>query len=241
MPVWPRKKYYYKVPSANEVVKVNPRVSEISSLKSFPASFNFSMSLGDSHCLDRALAELIQAQSFSFWLLSAFLLFLEQEDFSPSNLSLYHNFTSVLSKVMKSQNDWVLSVQTFLTLMRRKNILNRLYPSILNHHKDMLLTTPCFQEFLFDEEVLEKVIDSHSKSQRDASHFQLVKLVSSQSAALSKASSSSFAGRGFRRPFSRPYYSTRGRGGRGGRGRGRAGFKGNPANKKQVNKSTKNA
>ena len=238
--VWPRRRFYYKVGNESEVVKINPRLAELSSTKNFPPTFNFSFSLADSHNLDRALAELIQAQSFSFWLLSAFFLFLDQEDFTPTNLSLYHKFTSVISSVMKSQNEWVISVQAFLTLLRRRSLLNKLFPSVLNHQKELLFSSPCFQEYVFDEEVLEGVIASHSKSQMDNSHVQLVKLVSSQSAALSKASSS-FAGRGYRRPYSRPFFPTRGRGGRGGRGRGRGGKPNPPKQKQGGQKNSKNA
>ena len=140
---------------------------------------------------------------------------------------------------MKSQNDWVLSVQTFLTLLRRKSLLNKLYPSVLNHQRELLLTSPCFQGFVFDEEVLERVILEHSKNQMSSSHAQLIKLVSAQSASLSKASSS-FAGRGYKKPQSRPYYPTKGRGGKG-KGRGRGGYKPNPNNNKKDQKNAKNA
>ena len=206
-------------------------------MKSFPPTLSFSFTLSESHSLDRALADLSQAQSFSFWLLSAFFLFLDQEDFTPTNQSLYLQFRSVLSSVMKNQNEWVVSVQAFLTLLRRKSMLNRLFPSVLNHQREKLLRSEIFQEYLFDEEVLERVISEHSKSQMDTSHVQVAKVLTSHVAtALSKAvSSSSFSGRGSRRPFSHPFFSTRGRGGRGGRGRGRSGFKPNANKGKKSN------
>ena len=177
------------------------------------------------------MSELVQAQSFSSWLLSAFLLFLKQEQFQQNNKALFDKFTNVLSSITYTQSDWTFSIQAFLTLVQRKSVLNRLLPSVKQHHKDDLLCAPVFSDLLFDPETLERVIGEHSKSQSDQSKAQMAKFISSNS--FSKAfGSSSFSGRGSRRPYSRPYFATRGKGGRGGRGRGRAGaHKQNPSRK----------
>ena len=236
--VWPRKRTYYKVHNLPEFVKINPRVSEISSLKNL-SSISFSFSSSDALALDRALSELVQAQSFSFWLLSALFSFLDHEGFSPSNASLFLQYKSVLSSTFAAQSNWTLSLQTFLNLLKRKSVLNRLFPSVLAHHKELLFRSPVFDEFMFDEGVLETVINCHSKSQADKSHFSLVKFLSS--ATISKAPSQiTVAPRGARRPFYRPYGPSRGRGGRGGRGRGKSGGGGRKNQKQAGQNQSKN-
>ena len=122
-----------------------------------------------------------------------------------------------------------MALQAFITLIRLKSMLNKLYPSVLTHQREELLRSSCFGEFLFDPEVLEMVITEHGKAQLDSSQVQMAKfLTSSASAVLSKASGSSFVGSGSRHPFSRPSFPTRGHGGRWGRGRGRFGYKNTP-------------
>ena len=214
--IWPRKKQYYRVPTVCDQVSVNPRVAQLSFSKNIASTISFFFSSSEALALDRALAELVQAQSFSFWLLSSFFAFLDHEDFSPSNTSLYQQFTAVLSAVTQTQASWSLSVQAFITLIKRKSVLSKLLPSVLPHQKEELLRSPCFSDNLFDQGVLERVIAEHSQSQQQHSTQQMAKFFSS--AALSKAPSFTFQ-RGSRRPFSRPFYSTRGRGGKGGRGK----------------------
>ena len=143
--------YGHNVPDA---VKVNPRVSQLSHFKSFPNSMTFTFSLAEAQGLDRAISELVQAQSFSFWLLSAFLLFLQQEDFQPSSKSLFDKFTNVISSITQAQSEWTLSIQAVLTLLGRKSLLNRLLPSVLQHQKDGLLKSPVFGDSLFNPETL---------------------------------------------------------------------------------------
>ena len=72
--VWPRRKNYYRVHDVQESLKINPRVCEITAVKNL-SSIPFSFSASDALALDRALSELVQAQSFSFWLLSALFFF----------------------------------------------------------------------------------------------------------------------------------------------------------------------
>ena len=214
--VWPRRKAYYKVNAVEETAKINPRLSELCPLKTFSNSLHLSFSLSEALALDRAVAELVQAQSFSFWLMSSFLTYLEHEDFTPSDPSLYDKFTGIISSISQSQGNWILSIQAFLHLLKRKCLLNKLFSTVLTHQKEDLLRSPCFQEYLFDPAVLERVIGEHSKSQHDKSQFQVAKFFSSAaSSALSKVSGSSFSGRGARRPFFRPYSGPRNRGNRG--------------------------
>ena len=230
--IWPRRKNYYKVHNVQETVKINPRISELTAVKNL-SSIPFSFSSSDALALDRALSELVQAQSFSFWLLSALFSFLDHEDFSPTNSSLFIQYKSVLSSTVAAQSNWTLSLQAFLNLLRRRSVLNKLFPSVLHHHREELFKSPVFDEFMFDEGVLERVIAAHSKNQLDKSQFQLAKFFSS--ATLSKTPSSfTVTPRGARRPFFRPFGASRGRGGRGGRGRGKSGG-GKKSNKNNSN------
>ena len=238
MSVWPRKKSFYKVHSLPDTVKLNPRLAQISPLKSFPQTLTFHFSLSEAQALDRAVSELVQAQSFSFWLMSSFFLFLNEEEFQPSNQSLFDKYTSVISSIMQSQSHWTLAIEAFLTLIRRKSILSKLFSGVLPHQKDDLLRSPCFSEFLFDPDTLEKVINDFSKMSHDNTQFQMAKFFAS--GAFSRASGSNFSPRGSRRPFSRPFFVARGKGGRGGRGRGKSGGNKNHPKKSFQNK-TKNA
>ena len=238
MNIWPRKKSYYKVHSVPDCIKINPRFVELSFLKTFSNSFNFSFSVSEAQVLDRALAELVQAQSFSFWLLSSFFRFLEQEDFSPSNVALFNRFTSVISSVTQSQSNWTSAIQAFMILLRRKTLLSKTLPSVLQHQKDALLRSNVFSDEVFDDGVLEKILEDHSKAQVNYSQVQMVKLLASN--ALSKSPSPSYSGRGNRRPYFRPYSAPRGRGGRGGRGKGKSGFQPNQNKKNNNSKNTKN-
>ena len=89
LPVWPRCKNFYKVNIYPDSVKVNPRITELTYMKNVPSTLTLSFSASEALALDKALAELVQAQSFTFWLLSSFFAFLDQEDFAPSNTSLF--------------------------------------------------------------------------------------------------------------------------------------------------------
>ena len=216
--VWPRHKQYYRVNSFPETVKINPRVTELCYIKNIPNSLTFSFSISEAQALDRALAELVQSQSFSFWLLSSFFSFLEQEDFSPSNPSLYNKFTTILSTITQTQASWSLALQSFLTLIRRKSVMNKFLSSVLHHQKEKLLRSPCFTDTLFDEGVLEQVILEHSNSQLSQSQIQMAKFFTASNYSRTPPS---FNQRGQRRPFSRPFFVARGRGNRGGRGKGK--------------------
>ena len=226
MNVWPKKRQYYRAGGVADSVKVNPRVSEITHLKN-TANLSFSFSSSEALALDRALSELVQSQSFSFWLLSSFFDFLDQEDFSPSNQALYTQFSTILSSITQTQANWSLSIQSFLMLIKRKTVLAKCIPSILTHQREKLLRCNVFSEWLFDEGVLEGVIEQHSKAQLSQSHIQMVKYFSSSAPSKAPRQQSNYQ-RGFRRPYSRPTFVARGRGGRGGKGRG----KGKPNPKK---------
>ena len=145
----------------------------------------------------------------------------------------------VISSITQSQSNWTSGIQAFLTLLRRKALLNKTLPSVLQHQKDALMRSDCFTDEIFEDGVLEKVLEDHSKAQVSNSQVQMVKLLASN--ALSKTPSSSYSGRGNRRPFYRPYSAFRGRGGRGGRGRGKSGFQPNQNKKNNNNKNAKNA
>ena len=233
--VWPKKRQYYRVSGMPDSVKVNPRLSEITHLKN-TSSLAFSFSSSEALALDRALSELVQSQSFSFWLLSSFFSFLEQEDFSPSNQALFTQFSTILSSITQTQASWSLALQSFITVIKRKAILGRCLPSVLHHQKESLLRSQCFSEWLFDEGVLEKVIDAHSKALVSQAHIQLAKNYSSSSFSKAPRNQSNF-NRGSRRPYSRPSFVARGRGGRGGKGRG----KGKSNSKSNQSQQPKNA
>ena len=64
--VLPRHKSYHKVDTVAEVLNISPRLSQLCSMKSFTNSLSFIFFLSDSHSLDHAFSELIQAQSFLF-------------------------------------------------------------------------------------------------------------------------------------------------------------------------------
>ena len=231
--IWPRKKRYYRVSSYPESVKINPRVAELAYMKNVPQNMSFSFSSSEALALDKALAELVQSQSFSFWLLSSFFAYLDQEDFSPSNPSLYYKFTTILSSCTQTQASWSLSLQSFLTLLRRKSIIAKFLPSVLLHQKESLMRSPCFSGDLFDEGVLEKVILEHNASQMSQSTISMAKFFTSSN--FSKTPyAQAFHQRGQRRPYSRPHFvAVRGRGNRGGRGRGK---KNNANRGKQANR-----
>ena len=236
MNIWPKRRQYYRVEDFSESIKVNPRLTEICFMKNVPVNLAFSFSSSEALALDRALAELIQSQSFSFWLLSSFFAFLEQEEFSPVNSALFTQFSTLFSSITQTQASWSLALSSFLTLIRRKTMLAKCLPSITNHQKELLLRSPCFSEHLFDEGVLERVIEEHSKAQLSLSHINMAKYFSSSAPSRAPRNQSNYT-HGSRRPYSRPTFVARGRGGRGGRGRG----KGKSAKQRNNNNTNNNS
>ena len=138
--------------------------------------------------MESAVIGLQEAQSFSFWLVSAVFAYARKEGFVPPDPALYSRLSSslVMSLVQQCQTSHALSA--FSTLVRRGHFLKHCGPTVSEDQKGRLLASDPFRTDLFDPEILEKIISEYDSSNA-AQQTQAI------SSALSKSVSSLFSQR----------------------------------------------
>ena len=173
-----------------------------------PLSFSFK----EAARVESLCKGLLSAQSSDFWLLSSLLHWLKELEFSAPDPSLFSQLVQEISGSMVTAANSATALSTYLVAKRREGILSH-FPSHVRSHFKEELTSSFEIPFLFDDEVLAKVIAASRKDSNLDAQLSIAKVFtlpvfrggaknsgwttsSGLGSSASSASSSGFCGKG---------------------------------------------
>ena len=177
--VFPRRRHSYRLSSAEQntfAPPLNDAFVRIAKSRP-PTNASVGVSLEEFRRLELAVAGLQEAQSFSFWLVSALVEYFKQSGFHAPDEALYSRLISSLSVSFVDQAKASFSLSAFLNLTRREHFLKFSAPSVTEGQKKRLLSCKPFGPDLFDPEVLSSVIQEFEGAAATSSHIDLSKAV----------------------------------------------------------------
>ena len=139
---------------------LNPDFSRISEHKTIFKSRSSSVSLSDLERLDRASRTILAGESQSFWLLSSLLAQLRDEGYKPADPALFDKNISTLSAALASQTTLFAGLSDFIASKRRESYLAHTSCPIAESVKRDLLVAPGSDSLLFNQPLLEKVVNT---------------------------------------------------------------------------------
>ena len=169
---------------------VNSDFSRIARQKTILKSRASSVSLSDLEKLDRASRSLIASQSQSFWLLSSLLAQLRDEEFKPADPNLFDKTIPTLSASLASQTNLSSGISKFVTSKRRESYLAHTSCPVGESVKRELLVAPGTDNLLFNQPLLEKVVNTIKEDSLISSTASLASISKAASRGRSGASGS---------------------------------------------------
>ena len=176
--VFPKKRASYKVQGERTIGPVSVYNDRFAALTSTKPSPNASASIPLEELRRQAanIVALQEAQSFSFWLVSALFEHIRQSGVEMPNQALFDRFESSLATALTDQAHLTCSLSSFNSLNRRLHYL-RFAPLLSEGQKSRLLGSSPFRNDLFDPSLLEEVIKEFQNSQATSSHISVSKAV----------------------------------------------------------------
>ena len=169
---------------------VNSDFSRIARQKTILKSRASSVSLSDLEKLDRVSRSLIAGQSQSFWLLSSLLAQLRDEEFKPADPNLFDKTITTLSASLASQTNLSSGISEFVTSKRRESYLAHTSCPVGESVKRELLVAPGTNNLLFNQPLLEKVVNTIKEDSLISSTASLASISKAASRGRSGASGS---------------------------------------------------
>ena len=169
---------------------VIPDFSRITKQKTILKSRSSSVSLSDLEKLDRASRSMLAGQSQSFWLLSSLLAQLRDEGYKPADPTLFDKNIATLSASLASQTALSAGVSEFITSKRRESYLAHTSCLIAESVKRDLLVAPGTDSLLFNQPLLEKVVNTIKEDSLISSTASLASISKAASRERSRASGS---------------------------------------------------
>ena len=169
---------------------LNPDFSRISKHKTILKSLSSSVSLSDLERLDRASRTILAGKSQSFWLLSSLLAQLRDEGYKPADPALFDKNISTLSAALASQTTLSAGLSDFITSKRRESYLAHTSCPIAESVKLDLLVAPGSDSLLFNQPLLEKVVNTVKEDSLISSTASLASISKAASRGRSGASGS---------------------------------------------------
>ena len=169
---------------------VNPDFSRISKHKTILKSRSSSVSLCDLEKLDHASRSMLAGQSQSFWLLSSLLAQLHDEGYKPADPTLFDKNIATLSASLASQTALSAGVSDPITSKRRESYLAHTSCPIAESVKRDLLVAPGTDSLLFNQPLLEKVVNMINEDSLISSTASLASISKAASQGQSRASGS---------------------------------------------------
>ena len=119
--------------------------------------------------IESLLKGMMDSQSFAFWLLSTLLHWLKEINFVPPDSALFAQLIQSLSLSLVSASTSSCALASYMQAKHREGVLSH-FPSHFGTHFHCGLAASSFAgPFLFDDEVLTRVIGaSHEDSNLDA-------------------------------------------------------------------------
>ena len=107
--------------------------------------------------MESSTRSLLEANSYSLWLLSGLLSQLKSDGFAPSDLALFASAISSLSASLAGQARMSAALTDFIVPKRRESYLDHASLPLSAAQKRDLLITPGSDTTLFNQDLLEKV------------------------------------------------------------------------------------
>ena len=138
-----------------------------------------SVTFSDVEGLERMSRTVVGGFSQSYWLLSSLLSQLKQDGYQPSEPSLFDKTIQSLSSLMALQTSLVSGMTDFLIVKRRESFLAHVSVPLSAPQKHELQVSSGSNDFLFDQELLEKTSGQVKEDSIISSNVSLSRLVRS--------------------------------------------------------------
>ena len=170
---------------------LNLDFSRLAENKSLSTKRAGTISFFEMECMESSTCSLLEANSYSLWLLSGLLSQLKRDGFAPSDPASFDSAISSVSASLLGQTRTAASLTDFLVSKRRESYLGHASLPLSAAQKSDLLVTPGSESTLFDQSLLKKVSSQVKKDFFILSSLSMAKLARSQASGKGKSSSSS--------------------------------------------------
>ena len=120
----------------------------------------------------------IETQSVAFWAFNAVIQWLKEEGFTPVEPFIFDELIQSFSLSMVNSTSSLASLATFLKAKRREAILSHFPANVGKHFRTQLQASSFKGEFLFDEEVLQRVLAKSREDSAVSANVALTKVIS---------------------------------------------------------------
>ena len=127
--------------------------------------------------LESDLIGLQETQSFSFWLVSTLISYVNTNGFVAPDPALFARLTSSLSLSLVDQAKAAHAMSAFCTLTRRDHYLKFAQPTVTDGQKSKLRSGNPFKPDLFDPPTLEQVVQEYEGASLTSSHLTMASAV----------------------------------------------------------------
>ena len=158
---------------------LNPDFARLTQNKSISKSRAGTVSFSDMERLERTSRTVIGGFSQSYWLLSSLLSQLKQDGYRPSEPALFDKMSQSLSASMALQTSLVSGMTDFLVTKRRESFLSHVSVPLSAPQKREPQVASGSEDFLFDQELLEKTSGQVKEDSIISSNVSLSRLAHS--------------------------------------------------------------
>ena len=174
-----KRKNAYRVMGGNDLAVppiLNDGLGRIS--KSKPVNnANALIPLEELRKLEAALISLQETQSFSFWLCSSLIAYVQKGGFIPPDPALFSRLTSSLALSLVDQSKATHAMSSFCIMSRRDHFLKFAAAGVTAGQKSRLRSGAPFKPDLFDPQDLEKIASDYEGTSLTTSHMQMTAAV----------------------------------------------------------------
>ena len=136
---------------------LNPDFSRLPENKTISNKRLSTVSFFELEGIEGCTKALLEANSFSLWLMSGLLSQLKRDGLTPSDPTLFDSAISSLSCSILNQTQTASALSDFVVSKRRESYLGHASLPLSTAQKRELLISPGFGSDLFDQELIEKV------------------------------------------------------------------------------------
>ena len=192
--ILPQKRRLFDVADEPEFatpLSLNPNFSRLTGNKTVSKKRMCSVSFFELERMEGCLKASLESNSHALWLISSLLSQVKQDGFAPSDPTLFNTTISSISCALTNQIEMAAAMSEFIVSKRRESYLNHVSLPISAFQKRELLITPGSGNYLFDQDLLEKVLGQVKEDANMSSIISLAKLAGSTFIGRGRSSSSS--------------------------------------------------
>ena len=175
------------------LLAVNPDFSCLAENKAISTKQMGTISFFEMERMESSTRSLLEANSYSLWLLSGLLSQFKRDGFDPSDPALFDSAILSLSASLSGQTRTAASLTDFLVSKHRESYREHASLPLSASQKHELLITQSSNSSLFDQGLLENLSSQVKKDSFISSSLSMAKLACSQTSSKGKYSSTSGA------------------------------------------------